>query len=299
MKKIIIALLAVAALCGCGKGSTDEIRNTQNDIPMTVEFAGRQISGVYTENPQGGENTFTADELVYKGEIKDGKFCGKGSLTADNVTIKMYDADGEQLIQGKYDGSTMDGMPEGEGVFDNSYNTYTGSWKNGTFDGQGCFAFKNSFEMNWTGTFVGGKFTPTVYDMFVTFGTSPIMEYTVNENAAKLIKDKPQLFPANTADELQPYIDPNAGVDDIFGGNTDKIIKVDITLDAAEPSSLYGRELTYLAGHKGDKNVVIYCLKSITDKKAGDTLRAYVLPLGETQAADGTPGYVTAGAYIE
>lgn len=177
------------------------------ELPVSIDLSGTSHDGVYSGTIKDGKITgtgeFKSDEVNYIGEFENGKFSGSGELRKSTIIIHFKDVD----RKGTYDGTTVNGLPEGNGSFTakndsgNKY-TYTGEWKNGLYHGQGVRKFnKKSFEVE-TGTFVDGVFAPTVKDVYITEGTFYQAEYGVNDKAGKVLDDCSDLFVGKRTNEI-------------------------------------------------------------------------------------------------
>ena len=151
-----------------------------DSVPFDAELMDATYHGIYTGNvldgkPEGSGVFEYYDEegisIQYDGGWKDGKLAGAGELKCNNLTVVFYDG---TRRTGTYDGTTEDGIPNGEGTFDAvtsdmvSY-TYTGEWKNGCWNGYGEQVYEeNEYGMpDRRGTFIDGKYTPSLGELTV------------------------------------------------------------------------------------------------------------------------------------
>lgn len=123
-----------------------------------------------------------------------------------SITWNSWGSDGKEVEtitrEGTYSGQMMNGIPNGEGTFssvnDNGVTwTYTGDFKDGTFNGQGKTTWEGSDELE-DGTYVDGLFTPTTCELFVS--TAPIfaIPYSISEKNQSFIEENQNIFPATT-----------------------------------------------------------------------------------------------------
>lgn len=153
---------------------------------INVIIGGKERCGVYkgeTKNgiPQGSGEFDSKDEmpaLHYSGNWENGKTHGAGTLSDHGYTIH-FDTPGVGKYDrtGLYEGETVDGVPCGKGNFTTKNSegitwTYSGDFKNGTFNGYG--------EQNWLiedvapniGNFVDGEYYPTWAQLMYTFSVT-------------------------------------------------------------------------------------------------------------------------------
>ena len=103
------------------------------DGKETEQYKGEMKKGKYD-----GKGTFTwSNGDKYEGDFVDGKYHGKGVLTS--------------IYGSKYIGDFLDGKPHGKGTYTfKDGNTYIGDFMNGMFHGKGTRTFKNG---SYTGDF--------------------------------------------------------------------------------------------------------------------------------------------------
>lgn len=104
------------------------------DFPMTLYVHGQDMEGVYdgplAKKELTGEGTFTSGDFVYKGSFEYGVF--KGSATVTNMPFTMEKFN--RTLEGIYNGPVEDLLPDGEGSFAFEESTYTGTFKEGSFE---------------------------------------------------------------------------------------------------------------------------------------------------------------------
>lgn len=126
---------------------------------------------------------------IYTGTLSAGKIVGKGHLefTAEDGSSWCFDGtcvrnniwngtvtgqpvlfgSNEFSYTGRYSGDLTNGIPEGQGTLRISGTqevdcTYTGGWKNGSYDGYGELIYDNENIIRYIGNFENGCFRPTL-----------------------------------------------------------------------------------------------------------------------------------------
>ena len=177
------------------------------DYPMACEVTGIQYNGMYTGSIANGEITgsgeFKADGVDYIGEFSEGKLSGSGELRDSKCVIQVY-GDEESVT---YTGTTIDGLPEGEGTFSaisnigNKY-TYKGGLSKGQLEGYGQILYDKKTIVPEIGTFKEGIFTPTVSEWFESVGMKENEKFKVLEKTQNLLDKHESLFLKKQSDSL-------------------------------------------------------------------------------------------------
>lgn len=137
MKKYVMLLVLIVIL-SCNTGCNVK------DKAITILYQEESIDGVYTGEvkkgkPEGsGQFTSTSSDVIfsYDGTWKEGQPCQSGTLKTNQYSFEYLD----KHLLGEYDGTTVDGLPDGQGKFESSGENkliYDGEWKNGDFFGKG------------------------------------------------------------------------------------------------------------------------------------------------------------------
>ncbi len=149
------------------------------DFPMTLYVYGQDMEGVYdgplAKKELTGEGTFTSGDFIYKGSFESGVFKGSATVTNMPYTMEKFD----RTLEGIYNGPVEDMKPEGEGSFAFEEATYTGTFKEGSFENGTLTDLYLSFHIGQEG--FSGTYNGPVADGFLsgegTFATES-MTYT-------------------------------------------------------------------------------------------------------------------------
>ena len=123
-----------------------------------------------------------------------------------SITWNSWDGAGKEVSEitreGIYTGELSNGIPNGEGTFSSVNDsgvswTYTGSFKNGKFDGQGETIWEESQEFQ-SGTYTDGLFTPTTCELFVSIASMFSIPYTISDKNQVFMENNTDIFPVNT-----------------------------------------------------------------------------------------------------
>ena len=193
----IVIVIQITLLSGCSPKKVE-------DKDFTLTYAGVTYTGKYTgeyvkkmPNGQGSfVGKFGSDEIEYSGSWTDGEISGTGSLRTTHY--KMDFPDGESRT-GEYQGSVLDGVPLGDGVFksQNSHGisyTYTGEFLNGLANGQGATVYDTEDKDKHAGTYTNGDFTPTILEGVQVFGMDAKTGFSVRDNSKDFISKNEKLF---------------------------------------------------------------------------------------------------------
>lgn len=188
------------ALVGTNRLKYNGMVLVYNDISFVGLYDGEAI----LLKPSGKGN-YTAEHrenyIEYSGGWKDGVFAGEGELKTDVYEV-LFD-NGSNF--GSYNGTVVDSLAEGEGVFqgENSEGvpyTYTGTFVGGKFHGDGIRKYHNEDYYIQAGNFSEGDFTPTPLEFFTALGTRESDAYEISANAKNFIEKHPDVFLKNSVE---------------------------------------------------------------------------------------------------
>lgn len=233
-----------------------------SDEKISVSYIGEWLSGV----PNGDGSLDYAGEdgyIRYSGGWKTGEFSGKGQLETDFYVVHFLDG---VVRTGYYNGEVLNGIASGTGAFttvnSNGYEyTYTGSWLDGLYDGEGVRRFKDQ-PWVYDGYFKKGEFTPTPAQFFSAIGTEN--EFDVPDKSKDFINDHSSVFLENAIGEDEVEFEESFKYE-AFSKNSaqfgDKLIEVNdlkiIQIFEYEP---WGYECTYFLARDSQYRVY-YCYK--------------------------------------
>lgn len=197
-------------IAGSGELEFSELTISFDEYTLTGNFRGSVVDGL----PCGeGEFSVKTEEtyLTYKGNWKDGKFSGAGTIDTNIYTVRFTDG---VVRTGKYVGDVCDGLAEGEGTFtavndEGTSYTYVGTWKNGLYNGQGVCHWDTDDAYTQRGNFVDGDFWPTPVEFFVSKGTYPDKPYTITDNALVFLEKYPEIFLENNVSNEEVEFEQN------------------------------------------------------------------------------------------
>ena len=147
------------------KGSWS-VNNKKNGFGINIYPDGLIYKGLWDGGTIGKYGLFLEENgNYYKGEIKHGKFNGKGEINIKDrykyigeFSSDMPDGKGyiEDVDKGfKYKGDMVKGKKEGKGILEyNDGTIYDGEFKNDAFNGEGRLKYKNG---EYEGEFKEGK----------------------------------------------------------------------------------------------------------------------------------------------
>lgn len=175
------------------------------NLRISLPFGSEKLEGTYTgafrNGACDGEGSFTAlfgRELSYEGGFQNGLPFGNGMLRDTGYLCQ----NGNEKNRGLYEGSTLHGLPHGEGSFTgrNSENidySYTGEWEEGLFHGAGSLVYESQLYYKRIGHFTKGAFTPQgleILDALSSAGAS----FTMSDNTRAYVEKFPELLKADT-----------------------------------------------------------------------------------------------------
>ena len=186
-------------------------------FPAAVTLCAEPIQGLYSGSVAAGKlhgsgsgafsGRFVSREngrsVEFEGNWDMGSVVGEGQLTYEGFTVHTPTGDD----RGAYTGSTLDGLPHGQGVFiarnseDVDYR-YEGEWTDGLWDGQGSLTYDSELYYDRIGTFSQGRFTPTGKETLAALGSAGV-RFTVPEKTWEFLEGYPELFDRSAT--LPPY----------------------------------------------------------------------------------------------
>lgn len=306
---LAIILIFSFSLVSCTKNVTDE--------EISVKFQEKDYEGKYTgvfeSNKANGEGTFEYkdgdDYLTYEGNFKDGQFNDNGTLKTNLLKVDLT----EVTRTGEYEGDVVNGVPNGEGEFtavndEGKKYTYTGEWKDGTWDGQGSRSFEEKdYHCKEEGNFENGEFKPTILQNYIALGTVE-PKYVPTEKAKNFLTTHENLFPTKNKKKAEKYTKNNLQYKhvnknpDNYGDQLIKLTNYEVT-QIWEVDSWDGKltEITAMSSNYDNVICVLYLGK--VKLYEGDKFTVYGLPLDDTSwtnVGGGTTLAITlAGSYIE
>lgn len=151
--------------------------------------------------------------FFYEGSWKDGSMSGNGHL--DTNSYLMHFSEFDRI--GNYSGTTINGIPEGQGVFSavNSEGVqykYTGEFRNGLYNGQGSQIWEDEYAIKEIGNFTNSNFCPSIIEGLNSLGSaSPKFTIKSGSETEKVIQDNLQYILGNGFDpnEVTPKINGN------------------------------------------------------------------------------------------
>lgn len=167
------------------------------NLPCSVYFGEACTEGLYTGPvsaalPQG-EGSFSAEggrNISYTGGFEEGRAAGEGSLTDDGFLLEGQ--------RGRYEGSVLDGIPQGEGSFsgrstENIDFCYTGQWEAGLFHGEGELIYDSELYYERRGRFSQGAFDPEPFELLAALGSREPY-FSLNDAQKAYISEYPELL---------------------------------------------------------------------------------------------------------
>ncbi|MDE7016758.1 MAG: hypothetical protein K2P65_04150 [Lachnospiraceae bacterium] len=173
-----------------------------DNVPFEAELMDATYHGVYTgtslNGKPDGSGIFEYHDndgisIQYDGSWKDGKLAGAGELKCNNLSVLFYDG---LYRTGTYDGTTENGIPNGEGTFESFTSdmvpyTYSGEWKNGCWNGYGeqIYAENDKGVVDRRGNFENGRFVPSLGELMVFIADFTDQNDTLHFNMSIQKKD--------------------------------------------------------------------------------------------------------------
>ena len=180
-------------------GITEEVK--VKDAPCIVTFQKKEYTGTFTGvmklgKPEG-EGSFRTDPaekeaLLFEGTFSEGAIRGPGTLIVDSFALNGVTGDFEGTVD-------QNGLPTGEGRFvypDENGNTvtYSGSFAEGKYDGQGSLISEDAEALDLVGTFSKGTFTPTMPELICALGSGKSESFTLTDDQKAYIEKYQDMF---------------------------------------------------------------------------------------------------------
>lgn len=186
---------------------TKEKVSQESQAVYMVEFEGRTYAGTYdgemTDGTAHGTGRFEGnadgDTLIYEGQWERGQIKGEGSIKTDVMTIYFDDAGEVFTRTSTYEGSALDGKPQGVGEFSavNSADIkwdYWGEWEDGMMQGVGIQTWHEDEPYAYVGTFTSGNFTPTWTEAVCNAGALGNLKFDVSDVSGEFMDKYPHFF---------------------------------------------------------------------------------------------------------
>ena len=258
--------------------------------PTLIEFQSNKYEGFFTGRcnngiPTYGDFTYEKDDdyVKYKGEIKNTHFYGNGTI---ETNIFLAPLEHVERI-GTYKGDLFNGIAKGSGAFiaetdDGTTYTTTGEWSDDLPNGY-CTQFFDDETWDRYGTFLDGNFSPTFSEAFFTIGTNSDMSFSVSNKAKDFIDTHKDLFPAESTEELNSYIDNSTTYEQYKKSPkdyNDKVIQLkNIRVFQAFENSYYGYVITKLFASDSNGNIHTIFLHGSYDVYENDRVNIYAVPI--------------------
>lgn len=271
MKKTaaLLALLLALGLSGCA---------SQTDTPQA------------TTMPEVTASTPPQEEVVEGQTI--------------SITFDGWDVPDEELIsvtrEGSYSGDMINGIPNGQGTFITENDagvkwTYTGEFKNGTFDGYGEKVWEDGSRVE-AGTFINGVFTPNTYEFFNSIGGYLSAPFDFSSANTEFILNHLDIFPAVTEETRQKaaeFINPEITypmMTKTLDGLEGQLYQCDdaVVLQVMQ-ESIYGHDFTIIIAYDSELNYYYICYDGVLPDVYDDT------PISFTALPISTSGYSNVG----
>ena len=283
-------------------------------------FIGNSAAkGRYTGSVAGGamdgQGVFTCEKgrvLRYEGGFQKGEPAGNGTLSDSGFLC----LNGNDKDRGVFEGTTLNGLPEGQGSFrgrnsDNIDYSYTGSWAAGLFDGEGRLLYESELYYDRVGHFTAGKFTPTGMELLECLGTAG-PRFTLSEKTRAYIEKHPEYLLRETllkkTDEFDYKGEYNAYL--TFPNYMSDPAKFEgAFMYVFNDKILYRRTITafgddYPVGMYVGANalyadpVICYFLGSCNSFDSANVFNCYAIPLGKTSYTNANGDAVDAIALL-
>ncbi len=279
------------------------LKGQAEGLPAGLYIGNSAAEGSYTGSVAGGkmdgQGVFTCEggrTLRYEGGFKKGEPSGSGTLS-DSGFICL---NGSEKNRGCFEGATVDGQPSGQGSFtgrnrENIDYSYTGSWAEGLFDGEGRLIYESELYYDRIGHFSAGKFAPEGIELLECLGTAG-PRFTLTEKTRSYILKFPEFLKRETllkkTDEFEYKGEYNAYLTYVnymsdperFEGAfmyvfNDKILE-------RRTITAFGED--YPVGYYVATNtlyndpIVCYFLGSFSTFESANVFNCYAIPLGKT-----------------
>ena len=210
------------------RSETDQSDATQSDATQS-EMDGAVSGDVENYDLTifvNGEET----ECLYTGKLASGKTVGEGHYeflneegeawtydgtclrnniwTGSTVNQPVEFGDGEYSYSGTYTGELLRGVQEGQGTLTVTVNngfgwTYTGGWKNGSYDGYGELIYDNENIIKYIGNFESGQFRPTLTQLVSALNSGGNNKSELSQHALSFIEEHESDFRNRNTDAFE------------------------------------------------------------------------------------------------
>lgn len=282
-------------------------KTTVKDTEYTLEYNSKTYEGKYTgtmdNNIPQDEGKFVcgnegdANYFIYEGTWEKGEMKGEGHLITNNYISHIPESDLHDAIDrvGSYNGSTINGVANGEGTFsaindDNEHYVYSGEFKDGLFDGIGKQSFDDKdYSVPYEGHWEKGDFKPTAAEYIRHQGLDKKSNpYTLSKEVFAFIDSNSDVFTKHKTDEIKELIDKDFSVTEFRKNSTvDKPIFCKLSNLEVFQVTEYGEKntagfgLTDLLAFDYDNNPYrLYYFGSSKKLSEGKTINAILMPLG-------------------
>ena len=307
----IIAYIIILAfiISGC----TSKVTNKEITIKVGEDSLTGTYTGTMTDGKPDGEGEFIhkSDDRTYEynGFWKNGNVSKNGNLKDTKYTVNFSHVS----RIGEYSGEVLNGIASGQGTFvavndDGEKYTYTGSWRNGLWNGQGEWKYEDEESFIQKGNFKDGEFAPTKLEFIQYFGTGKDMNFAPTDKAVQFIKEHDNFFPADNSTDITPFLDTSIQYKNLIknpGKYGDKIIQLkNYEILQIWEADMWGYTLTsFLACSSNyDDYVYGYYLGELPDKYEGSKINISGLPINnssfENTAGGTTLCYIIYGCKI-
>lgn len=287
---MLVALGSTVLLSACGDGNnnTSEISNPEINAVDSSEI--KTVNNPEVKTVENLEYTLSAKDYNDEGKVEDYKFTGI------------------------YTGEVVNNIPNGQGKFtvQNSQEetwTYTGAFKNGTFDGLGSVTRDSDAATLQNGTYTNGLFTPTDTEFYSLAQSAFQKSSELVPKAVTFISNHKNLFPCTTKqDEASAleFVDNTITYEKIskniaqFG---DRFCSIDnLVVQQIFETKAYGHNLTWILAHDNQHNYSIYYDGSL-EIYEGDSINVVGLPINYSSFENVGGGHtlvaVLAGSIID
>lgn len=184
-----------------GKAEQGQAEALQARLYIGNNAAEGSYTGSIAGGAMDGQGVFVCETgriLRYEGGFSKGEPNGSGTLSDSGFLC----LNGNEKDRGHFEGSTLNGLPEGQGSFRgrNSENidySYTGSWVGGLFEGEGKLVYESELYYDRIGHFRAGHFDPTGMELLECLGSAG-QPFTMSEKTRAYLEKFPELLKHDT-----------------------------------------------------------------------------------------------------
>ena len=266
-------------------------------LVTTVKFNNLSYSGEYSgtllKGRPDGKGTFSGtcadgSYLDYDGSWSNGEVIKNGKIKTDNMVMML--PDGNEI--GTYEGTVIDGHPDGAGVLQSINSkgipyTYTGKFVGGLFQGQGELIPEDTNQYKQIGNFDEGKYLPTVAELAAILGCRDIEKFEVTKESISFIQNNEFAFKNGSKQSNRQMISPDFDVIKFAAdpsAYTGKMFRMRFTIDNVEvDTNFFGYNMKFITARNGKDLYRGYALRSDPNIVTGR--KAYIVgyPIGYAQ----------------